>query len=416
MRDRSKRRISERNVTHSIFVGLVCFAVSFAAATDKIAVRCDLETRIIGKTQSAEQSASQRLESLAHAPAGIKDLPSGLGKDVRFFLIRIGDKDRPIIVDVREGRQTTFILYADINGNGRLSDEKPYTAKPIPSGWFGNDRFRFGPVAIESELDGKKTSVSFNISTTDGDVLGVFPFQCLKGDVVLGGDTYTLTIIDGNLDGRCSILPFTQSTGPAGLDSISVLKKGSNPIDMRYSGLLPLTRMLRIYDTYYDIELEPTGQFIALKEAAMDYGKLSVGDTFVRMQLWSDLAGQAVWGQGEWKLPVAQYRILNLEICRSDNKGVWSMTESGSAPTFKAFEIHKDKTTQIPIDKEIQILTYVSGVDKNGLCSVSFNLVGTAGQRYNPALYLNGKRQPAPGIRILDEGDNVLTIGRLKYG
>jgi hypothetical protein len=111
----------------------VCFAVSFAAATDKIAVRCDLETRIIGKTQSAEQSASQRLESLAHAPAGIKDLPSGLGKDVRFFLIRIGDKDRPIIVDVREGRQTTFILYADINGNGRLSDEKPYTAKPIPS-------------------------------------------------------------------------------------------------------------------------------------------------------------------------------------------------------------------------------------------------------------------------------------------
>jgi hypothetical protein len=111
----------------------------------------------------------------------------GAGKDIRYFSLRIGTEDRFIMVDARTDLKSPYVLFADTNGNLRFSDEKAYLAKSIPEGWFGTDRFRFGPVTLTRQEGSRKIAVSFHVSTTEGDNLSIYPFQYLRGELSLAG-------------------------------------------------------------------------------------------------------------------------------------------------------------------------------------------------------------------------------------
>lgn len=397
-----------------------CCAIVLAAAeadkTDPTTGYCTLETRIIGKQQSAEQSASQYLESLEDPPSEIKDLPMGAGKDIRYFSLRIGTEDRFIMVDARTDLKSPYVLFADTNGDLRFSDEKAHLAKSIPEGWFGTDRFRFGPVTLTRQEGSRKIDVSFHVSTTEGDNLSIYPFQYLRGELSLAGATYAVSVIDGNLDGRYDISPFTSQIRPAGLDSISFVCKDGSPDTQRYSGLLPLTKTVRLGDNYFDIQLDPVGKDIKLTPAKMDYGTLAVNGTDVRLRLWSNIAGQTLFGSESWKLPAGQYRILSLETFQRDSKGIWSLTASGYPSSMSSFAIGPDKTTTLQVGGVIRIRTSATRSKTGGDYLISYQYVGQGGELYGPSLYRNGQRQPAPGIRILDEKGKVLATDRLKYG
>ncbi len=397
-----------------------CCAIVWAAAetdkTDPATGYCTLETRIIGKQQSAEQSASQYLESLEDRPSEIKDLPMGAGKDIRYFSLRIGTEDRFIMVDARTDLKSPYVLFADTNGDLRFSDEKAHLGKSIPEGWFGTDRFRFGPVTLTRQEGSQKIDVSFHVSTTEGDNLSIYPFQYLRGELSLAGAAYAVSVIDGNLDGRYDISPFTNQTRPAGLDSISFVCKDGSPDTQRYSGLLPLTKTVRLGDNYFDIQLDTAGKDIKLTPAKMDYGTLAVNGTDVRLRLWSNIAGQTLFGSESWKLPAGQYRILSLETFQRDNKGVWNLTASSYPSSMSSFVIGPDKTTTLQVGGAIRIRTSATRPRTGGDYLISYQYIGQGGELYGPSLYRNGQRQPAPGIRILDEKGKVLATDRLKYG
>jgi hypothetical protein len=112
---------------------------------------------------------------------------------------------------------------------------------------------------------------------------------------LLAGATYAVSVIDGNLDGRYDISPFTSQIRPAGLDSISFVCKDGDSDTQRYSGLLPLTKTVRLGDNYFDIQLDSAGKDIRLTPAKMDYGTLAVNGTDVRLRLWSISRANTVW-------------------------------------------------------------------------------------------------------------------------
>ena len=132
--------------------------------------KCTLRLRPLGRTISAEQSASQYLSSLGKRPSVLKALPENVGKDIRYFTAMLGQDDVPIILVAQPDTEQSYVFYIDTDRDGMLSDEKAYDAKSIKKGWFGaGDKYRFGPISIKSPHTGKK--IIFHITIRDGDQL-----------------------------------------------------------------------------------------------------------------------------------------------------------------------------------------------------------------------------------------------------
>jgi len=378
--------------------------------------KCTLQLRPLGRAKSAEQSASQYLSSLSERPSVLKALPGNVGKDIRYFTAMLGQDDVPIILDAQPNTKQPYVFYIDTDRDGKLSDEKAYDAKSIKKDWFGaGDKYRFGPISIKSPHTGKK--IIFHVTTRDGERLSIYPSSYQKGKIRLADDTYILSVIDGNLDGRFDVINQLKSKSlrPAGHDSIGIYCLNSRRHNAAFSGLIPITKTIRVYDDYYDIALQPDGSALALNKTQLQFGSLDLGGIDVKLNLWSDIACQNLYGQKPWKLPEGRYSATALEVRQTDaDKNTWSLSCTRSTGKLRSFKIQPNKTLSLKAGPPFAIKSSASRKDDNIL--ISFRLHGQAGEQYSPAIYKAGKRMPAPAFKIVDKTGKVLVSDKFKYG
>jgi len=128
-------------------------------------------------------------------------LPEDLIADYVYFLAELAGKNTPLIL-ASYSKLERSILYVDTNGDGRLSDEKPYRPKIKEIPETNGKEYKFGPILMRSRDAEREFETKFYAKTYNGRQLVLHPSGYRVGKLRLDKNTYKVAVVDGNLDGR----------------------------------------------------------------------------------------------------------------------------------------------------------------------------------------------------------------------
>ena len=364
--------------------------------------------------------SAQYLYGTKDKPSELKDLPKGLTAVYACFLAELAGRSTPAVLD-SYGKPERSRLYVDTNGDGCLSNEKSYRPKIIKHSKHIATEYKFGPIVMKSRgVEGELVTRFY--ATAYGTRLAFFPAGYQIGKVGLGKNTYTVAVVDGNLDGRYDkvfSLPLRDPYCP-GCD-LFVIDLNRNGKKWHYSlsgpsEVMPLARMLKLKNTYYGIDVAPDGTSIAFKKVQPEFGTLDVGGANVKLKLWSDAAEQYLFGSEEsWQIPPGTYSARFIELNEIDSeRNAWTFRSYSDAGSLHDFEIRTGQTTSFKIGPPFSIKTEAKQVADR--VSIGLKLEGCAGERYSLPVMKGGKRLPAPTFKIFSESGKVLVPGQFEYG
>jgi hypothetical protein len=382
--------------------------------------RCRLKFNIFNQKDipATASLAYYRFQHTAQKPDQINDLPKGVSSNVSYFLGKLDDKEITAIKTTSKRP----ILYMDTDGDGSLSDEKRFAAKPIRQGWFGRvEYYRFGPISIKLGENKKITSILYGITYPNQKILYLRPAGQYTGKILLGDKVYTVFVTDGNFDGRLETLfsPPFKGNPTIGCDSFAIDLNNDENLNFSYfdhSEVLPLSRMVKLDNTYYSIDITPDSKFLELKKVEPELGILDLGGADVKLKLWSDAAEQYLAGsEKEWQLPSGKYAALSIEINKDDAAGNrWSLISHVETGAMRDFEIYTGQSTSFKIGPPFQIKTTVQ--KSRNTVSIVFELEEQAGEHYRADVRKNSSQVPVPLFKLVDEAGNIIKQERFQYG
>jgi len=312
------------------------------------------------------------------------------------------------------------VLYVDTDGDGRLSNEKTYTASPTDG---QNHGCRFGPIPLRFDTGDGKVQAEFYVMTRRGDYLGLYPTGYRAGKMRLGKKTYKVAVIDGNFDGQYDTIfsPPVEDFYRPGCDLFAIDRNGDGRLTWEYSEVMPLSTMVRIpdysRDAYYNIEVATDGNCLELKKTEPQFGTLDLGGARVQCRLWSDASEQVLSGPGKegWLLPAGRYTASPIEVTQVDaSASRWIFRSSPETGKLKDFEIRPGEKTSFQLGAPFLIKT--SAERRGDVVLIGFYLQGRAGELYSPGATKDRTTIPAPKFKIIDEVGKVLSSGQFEYG
>ena len=393
--------------------------------------RCKLRPKSIVRPDPMLSATWQNLRRIPQRPSQLGGLPKDLSGQVSYFLAKFGGKEIPAIIDSAEGYRSYFrlsssrqrhVLYLDTDGDNDLSDEKGLVGKPMRASRFGGiASYKFGPILIEFGGPEGKVKAEVCADTYSGGQLSFYPSAYLTGTIHLDKNKYDVAVIDGNFDGRYDktvSIPVENIRTP-GCDFFAVDLNGDRRFDYnpyRLSDIGPLSRMIKIKDVYYSIEVADDGSFLELKKAAPQFGALELGGADVTTVLLSDAAHQYLVGVSQqWQLPTGKYTARFLELSRTDSTGSrWTIKGYGETGKLNNFEIRPGEALSLKIGPPLLVKTTAERKDDDILIGV--DLQGQSGEQYGAQIMRNGRPLPAPKFKIVNESGRELTVGEFKYG
>lgn len=381
--------------------------------------RCRLRYQAVDTSESTIYYACQNMVKISKKPAQLKDLPKNKSGRFSYFLAKIADRDIPVVVD----RTNRVRLYMDTDGDGYLSDEKRFISKAVKRRLFGSvDHYKFGPISVEFDKPGGKYAKRIYVITRNNlDYRYICPADYRKGKVLLGQNIYDVAVVDGDFDGKYDkilSLPIKNILRP-GCDSFAIDLNRDGKLDFNYYlhwDVMPLSRMVRVGNSYYSINIAEGGTSLELNKIQPDCGTLDLGNANVKLKLLSDAAQQYISDfKSKGLIPAGRYKALFIELSQIDSeRNAWTFTCYEDTGALCDFEITKNKTTSFKIGPPFQIKT--TARQSRNTVSIGFNLKGQSQEEYRPDFKKNGRRVSAPIFRIIDETGNVVDSGRFKYG
>lgn len=402
------------------FMGIALFVSTCAKREPVEEGRVSLKFKSVSKQDGMPLGlTTQYLARTTDKSQELKDLPKGLTTDYAYFLTKLAGRSTPIILGSYSKKEHS-VLYVDTNGNGRLSDEKPYRVKVTTLPKAKDKEYKFGPILMTSR-DGERQFETRFFATTYGTGLALCPAGYCVGKVRLGESTYKLAVVDGDLDGRYDKVfspPLGESYRP-GCDifAIDLTKDGAWQFSSYWaSEVTPLAKMLKLHNIYYGIDVAPDGTTIELKKVQPELGTLDLGGTNVKLKLWSDTVEEFLCGSnGKWQIPTGKYSALFIELDEIDSeRNAWTFRSYRDTGTLRDFKIDAGQTTSFKIGPPFAIKTDISqSADR---VSIGLGLEGCVRERYHFPILKGGKRQPSPTFKIVDESGKELLSDAFEYG
>ena len=364
---------------------------------------------------------TQYIGSTTDKPPELNDLPEGLVADYVYFLAELSDMNTPIVL-ASYSRLERSMLYVDTNGDGHLSDEKSYPVKVKKLPRREGSEYEYGPILMKSHGGKGGFETNFLASTYHGQNLFLQPSGYRVGKVRLDDNTYKVAFIDGNFDGRYDkifSIP-TEVTYHTGCDLFAIDLNGDRKswqlsLD-QISEIMPLSRMVKVRNTYYAIDVAPDGTALELKKVEPELGRLDFAGTNVKLKLWSEAADQYLFSsEGCWQIPAGSYSALFVELNEMDSEeNIWTFSSRLNTGSLRNFEIRPGQTTSFKIGPPFIIKTDIKQIGNR--ISIGLKLEGCAGEQYRFPVTKGGRQQPAPTFKILDESGEELVSGQFKYG
>jgi hypothetical protein len=367
--------------------------------------------------------AMQRQDTTPARPPQLRTLPADAPKEPVYFVINVADKQIPGMTYRSTERARRIKLYLDTDGDGLLSDEKEYIGT-----WLSIFRlsttYQFGPVSTGRADLGSKAGSCY-VHCSNGQWLVLFPVFCREGQVVLDGKTHKIALVDCDYDGKYnkSFVPPAKGSREPGCDAFAMDLNGNSKFDFdrpAESELMPLSRLVRVNEDYYSIEVAEDGSTVEFRRARPAFGTLDLGNEKVDLRLWSDAGHQRlISSRGKWLVPAGKYTVVELELTETDSAGnKWTFDTSrvrGGAGkgVLGDFEVRPDETTSFQIGPPFQIKTYIEDKGKDTLAG--FHLEGRAGELYAPGALKNGKDIPAPQFQIIARSGQTVHSGQFVF-
>ena len=374
----------------------------------------DLENQ---ESKSEKMSLSDEkvyIEFKEEKPSDLKAMPKGISDKLAYCQHQIEGK--PLIFILDSGGEKAK-LYIDTDMDGDLSDEKPKTGKP---GLENEGETNFDKVTIKVKVDGKETEINIipkvRIYENRG-YLFLKPGSVRVGKAKLGDKTYMVGLADSDIDGRYDSF-MKGDWGDSDMMGIDLDRDGSivRSYDNK-SEVSPLMKMVKVDDSYYEVDIATDGSSIEFKKAKK-FGTLDIkSPELVSLGLLSTNGFFRLnKGEGGWQVPVGTYQTIYLALIKKDKDGIeWTLDGSRyGSEKLKALEIVEGKTTTISAGLPLVMKPDVQV--NNETVAINCNVIGKAGERYGGGASKNGKTQPAPTFKIVDKDGKEIVSDSLKYG
>jgi hypothetical protein len=378
--------------------------------------------------------ARRVVQPVAERPAGLKALPKEMTGEAKYFAIPLGDKQILAVVDAPKppkpeggpaGAANVTIfdpskpakLYVDAAGTGDLS-----AAQPLPP--VGPENMGMsGPVAIT--VGAATIKLRFG-SLGNGQLMLVSPGGYMAGEVKLADQTYRVAAVCNSADGRYDKavqLPLSRASRPEfNILAIDLNQDGRfdppNTNILEAGEVMPLARMVKVKDVYYNVTLAPDGSSVRLEKVDPGMGTIDVGSPDVEMMVLSDAGFQRFSGSGgKWQAPAGHYMALQVQLAKTDAQGAkWTLSGSG-AGKLENFEVRKGETLAMKLGPPLVTKVEATPVGEGtGTVSIGMALEGQAGERYASGAAKTGAVQSPPQLKILDQAGKVLATGKFQFG
>lgn len=352
-------------------------------------------------------------------PTEVQEVPADVPREPVYFVFRAGQRELNGITYRSTRRPQEVKLLIDTDGDGLWSDEVEYIG--FWQRWFTLERtYLFGPMSTQP--DGVEGAV-FHAQCAGGKRVVFYPTVYRRGQVILKGKTYDVALVDTDFDGRYDksfVPPAWGSRSPRCDVLILDLNRNSelNFSTSKTSEFMPLSRLVEVDGTYYELDVAPDGSTIDFREAQVQYGILDLGGAEAKLTLYSDAAIQRLEGAaGRWRLPAGRYCAVELELTDRDASGSkWQFTmDNHGMGALGDFEIQPGRTTSFRLGAPFAIKTSMESTRPNE-AAISFSFQGQGGQRYKPGATRNGKTVREPSFKVFDRAGKLVHSGRFEYG
>ncbi len=164
------------------------------------------------------------------------------------------------------------------------------------------------------------------------------------------------------------------------------------------------------------------GLAVVVSGCSRDPGNVRVATPGMELKLASG------WGKtrtithasGDVALPAGKYHTQAVRLVAEEpggagrRKATWTLRGTDSLGELRSVQVGKDQTTVIKGGPPLAVKVHSRRQGRT--VSVDFEIVGQAGEVYEPAARRNGSLQEAPSVRVLDAKGNVLNSGKFQYG
>jgi len=376
--------------------------------------------------------ARRTVQPAAEKPAGLKALPKEMTGEAKYFAIPLGGKQILAVVDAPkppkpEGGAAGAVvfdpsksakLYVDAAGTGDLSAAQPLT----PGG--PENMGMYGPVAITVGGPQGPATVKLRFQVAgNGQLMLVSPCGYMAGEVKLADQTYRVAAVCNSGDGRYDKAlqwPLSRASQPEfNILAIDFNQDGRfDPNTLEAGEVMPLARMVKVKDVYYNVTLAPDGSSVRLEKVDPGMGTIDVGSPDVEMMVLSDAGFQRFSGSGgKWQAPAGHYMALQVQLAKTDAQGAkWTLSGSG-AGKLENFEVRKGETLAMKLGPPLVTKVEATPVGEGtGTVSIGMALEGQAGERYASGAAKTGAVQSPPQLKILDQAGKVLATGKFQFG
>jgi hypothetical protein len=369
--------------------------------------------------------AMQRQDTTVVRPPELREAPDDAPKEPVFFVLQAGDKDIHGIAYRSTNRAKNAKFYLDTDGDGLVSDEKEYVGT-----WLSIFRlartYQFGPVSTRHANSGSEGGL-FYVHCSNGQWLVLYPARYRQGQIALDGRNYKIALVDCDYNGRYNdaFVPPAKTNRDAGCDAIAIDLNGNSKFDFNKVGeseLMPLSRLVKVNESYYSIDVAEDGGAVEFRRAKPAFGILDLGNEKVDIRLWSDAGHQHLSSlKGKLRVPAGKYYVVELELTEMDSTGnQWTFDTSrvrGGAGKGKLgdFEIRPGQTTSFQIGPPFQIKTHIRNMGRKDHAQAGFYLEGRAGELYAPGALKNGKDIPEPQFQIVARSGQAVHSGKFEF-
>lgn len=368
---------------------------------------------MVSGTVGLEEQASGQLD----------EEPVYFSKNPRYGQLQLASgKSFAVVWDESQGTGSGYdTFYADLNGNGNLTDDDPIVA--LSERQPGEEEFRLAEFAVPCEDGTRPYHVRFRRC---GDNLGhvhtSMPGYC-EGSLNLNGTTYRVALFDDTQNAAFNDATVKMDRSSGNLytrgDVLLIDLDGDGELNKSYTFAPEMFRLgstIVLDGVCYDINVTPSGERITLAPTEAELGTVKPNDDSLVAELLGSAGALRV--NGTTKVPADEYLLSMCSIEAKDDRGkLWRLVGRG--------QIEQDPLT-VKAGKRAKLslgapLTASVKAEEQGSDNYRLNvtLAGQGGEIYSVRdLHPDdtSDQPPAPTLKIHDASGNLITQASFQYG